>query len=206
MHTHYMKDVSSRYLIHARSGHPSSMKVNVLVNEGLRILRNTSTHLGWEEAREHLQYFVRRMQFYDHDMRSNIIHKVLRKWDEKLERYAQANKMYKSRKEQYDERRAAKDEKKTNWYDREKYDGVLFVDVTENSELKREVQKACKKNKMKVKVVEKMRGTVKDELQRSNPFKARNCGREHCVICRMGIDIDCRTTGCVYQIMCKECS
>ena len=29
MHTHYMKDVSSRYLIHARSGHPSSMKMNV---------------------------------------------------------------------------------------------------------------------------------------------------------------------------------
>ena len=208
MHTHYMKDVSSRYLIHARSGHPSSMKMNVLVNEGLRILRNTSTHLGWEEARKHLQYFVLRMQFsgYEHATRSKVIEKVLRKWDEKLERYAQTNKMYKSRKEQYDERRAAKDEKKTNWYNREKYDGVLFVDVTENSELKREVQKACKKNKMKVKVVEKMRGTVKDELQRSNPFKTGSCRREHCVICRLGIEVDCRTTGCVYQILCKECT
>ena len=97
------------------------MKINVLVNEGLRILRNTSTHLGWEESRKHLQYFVLRMQFsgYNHATRSNIIHKILRKWDEKPERYTQTNKMYKSRKEQYDERRAAKDEKKTNWYDRD---------------------------------------------------------------------------------------
>ena len=78
------------------------------------------------------------MQFsgYEHATRSKVIEKVLRKWDEKLERYAQTNKMYKSRKEQYNERRAAKDEKKTNWYNREKYDGVLFVDVTENSKLK----------------------------------------------------------------------
>ena len=40
--------------------------------------------------------------------------------------------MYKSRKEQYDERRAIKDTKKTNWYDKQRYEGVLFVDVTEN--------------------------------------------------------------------------
>ena len=120
--------------------------------------------------------------------------------------YTQTNKMYKSRKEQYDERRAIKDTKKTNWYDKQRYDGVLFVDVTENSELKREVQRACKRNKMKVKVVEKMRGTVKEELQRSNPFKNRTCGRNNCVLCRLGIDIDCRTRGCVYQIKCKECS
>jgi len=48
------------------------------------------------------------------------------------------------------------------------------------SNLMREVQKACKKNKMKVKVVEKMRSTVKGELQRSNPFKFTKCGRGDC--------------------------
>ena len=68
LHEHYMKDVSSRFLIHARSSHPNSMKVNVLVNEGLRILRNTSIHLGWEIARNHLQNFVQRMQFSGYDM------------------------------------------------------------------------------------------------------------------------------------------
>ena len=58
---------------------------------------------------------------------------------------------------------------------------------------------------MKVKVIEKMQRTVKGELQRSNPFKNKSCGRSHCVICRLGINIDCRTRGCVYQMKCKEC-
>ena len=107
--------------------------------------------------------------------RARVIQKILQKYDEKLNKFAETSKMYRSRKEQYDERRAIKDTKKSGWYDREKYDGVLFVDVTENSELMREIQKACKKNKMKVKVVEKMQSTVKSELQRSNPFKIDKC-------------------------------
>ena len=110
LHTHYMKDVSSRFLIHARSAHPSNMKLNVLVNEGLRVLRNCSIHLGWEEGKRHLQYFVQRMQYS-------------------------------------------------------------------------EVKKACKRNKLRIKVVEKMRKTIKKELQRSNPFKNKNCAREDCVLC-----------------------
>ena len=203
-----MKDVSSRFLIHARSSHPNSMKVNVLVNEGLRMLRNTSIHLGWEVARDHLQDFVRRMQFsgYDMPMKARVIQKIIRKYDEKLQRYAETKKMFRSRKDQYNERRTIKDKKKSGWYDKEKYDGVLFVDVTENSELMRDVQKACKKNKMKVKVVEKMKSTVKGELQRSNPFKFTKCGRTNCVLCRLNMNIDCRTRGCVYQMKCQKCT
>ena len=208
LHTHYMKDVSSRYLIHERSSHPSKMKYNVLVNEGLRILRNTSIHLDWEESRQHLQYFVHRMQFsgYDQARRTNVIQKVLRKWDEKMRKYEITNKMYQSRKEQYDERRKVKEAKQNNWYDREKYDGVMFVDVTENGEMLNEVKKVVKRNKMKIKVVEKMRSTLKTQIQRSNPFKRTTCGREECALCINGSKVDCRTRGCVYEIKCIECS
>lgn len=208
MHAHYMKDVSSRYLMHARSSHPNVMKVNVLVNEGLRILRNTSVYLGWNEARTHLQHFVKRMQFsgYDKAMRAKVLQKILRKHDEKMQTYAETNKRYRSREEQYDERRKVKEAKKSGWYDKERYDGVLFVDVTEDGDMMREILRSCKRNKMKVKVIEKMRSTVKDELQRSNPFKIGKCGRESCVLCRMNTGVDCRTRGCVYQMRCKECS
>ena len=208
LHSHYMKDVSSRYLIHTRSSHPDSMKVNVLVNEGLRILRNTSIHLGWEEARDQLQYFVKRMQFsgYDMNMRAKIISKIIQKWDNILIKYNETGKMFRSRQEQYNERKASKNKKKSAWYDQSKYDGTLFVDVTENSEMMHEVQRVCKKNKMKVKVIEKMRNTVKTEIQRSNPFKTRNCGRNDCVLCKLGMNIECRTRGCVYEIECTDCT
>ena len=208
LHTHYMKDVSSRYLIHARSSHPTNMKHNVLINEGLRTLRNTSMHLDWEEGRKHLQYFVHRMQFsgYDQSTRANIIKKVLEKRDEKVRKYEETNRMYRSRNEQYEERRKEKERKKTNWYDREKHDGVIFVDVTENGEMLKEVKKVVRKNKMKIKVVEKMRSTLKKEIQRSNPLKSEGCGRVNCVPCTIGSNVDCRTRGCVYEIRCTECS
>ena len=42
---------------------------------------------------------------------------------------------------------------------------MIFVDVTENGDMSREVKKVVKINNMKVKVVEKMRGTLKRKLQ-----------------------------------------
>ena len=62
LYEHYMKSVSSRCLLSYRSAHPESMKSNVLVNEALRILRNCSSHLEDAVVKQHLQYFVKRMQ------------------------------------------------------------------------------------------------------------------------------------------------
>ena len=210
MHSHYMKEVSSKYLLHQRSSHPCNMKFNVLVNEGLRVCRNISIYLGWDEYQLHLQDFVKRMCFsgYDHQMRVKVLKKILEKWDVKLKKYEGTKKMYRSRNEQYDERREAKNKKKTSWYDREKYEGVIFVDVSENSEVMKEVRRAVKKNKLKIKVVEKMQSTLKTELQRSDPFKNQGCRRNNCVICtlELGRNVNCRTRGCVYQIECTDCN
>ena len=184
MHSHYMKEVSSKYLIYQRSCHPSNMKLSVLVNEGLRICRNISIHLPWDESRQHLQEFVRRMHFsgFDEHMRAKVLSKVLDKNEERMKKFSEIGRMYRSRSEQYNEKRKAKEGRKNNWYDRTKYDGVMFVDVTENSVLLKEVRKAVKKNKLKIKVVEKMKSTLKSELQRSNPFGNVCCERLTCKI------------------------
>ena len=86
LHTHCMKEVSSRYLIHERSSHPDNMKFTVLVNEGMRILRNCNPNLNWNEGCSHLQHFVHRMQFsgYDHVYRARVITKVLQHYDKKV--------------------------------------------------------------------------------------------------------------------------
>ena len=193
-----MKDVSSRHLLNYKSAHPEAMKLNVLVNEALRIMRNCSEHLDNGTLTDHLQYFVKRMQYsgYPHKYRHDVISRAFsinnRRRTEGTTTTAE-------------ERRRKKREKKRNWYDKEKYDGVMFVDVTVNGELKRRVQEACKRNKVKVKVVEKMKKTVKTTLQRSNPFGWRSCGRTDCPTCIRGIKINCRTRGCVYQIECLDC-
>ena len=168
LHTHYMKEVSSRYLIHERSSHPDNMKFTALVNEG--ILRNCNPNLNWNKGCSHLQHFVHRMQFsgYDHAYRARVITKVLEHYDKKVRKFNETRRMYRSRREQYDERRRKMKRKLCGTIEKNLR---LFVDVTENSVMLKEMKKACKRNKLKIKVVEKIDSTVKRELQRSNPFK-----------------------------------
>ena len=78
-----MKDVSSRAVIDERSSHPRSMKKNVFVNEALRILRNSSKFLKWEETAEHLSYFMKRLQFsgYEQSFRHDVMKAAFRRYD-----------------------------------------------------------------------------------------------------------------------------
>ena len=82
-----------------------------------------------------------------------------------------------------------------------KYDSVMFVQPTRNSELKKQVQKLA--NKVRVWVVECVGLTVKKVLQRSDPFVKR-CGRNDCPVCEHGRLGECCSRGCSYQIACKE--
>ena len=94
---------------------------------------------------------------------------------------------------------------KRRWYNEEMYDGVMFVDTTPNGELKRRVEKACRRNQMKIKIVEKINSTTKKELQRSNPFGHQHCGRNDCVTCYLELPINCRKRGPVYEMYCVTC-
>ena len=59
LYTHYMKDVSSRSLMHYRSSRSDNIKVSVFINELLRFLRNCSPCTVWKvEAARHLSYFM----------------------------------------------------------------------------------------------------------------------------------------------------
>ena len=81
----------------------------------------------------------------------------------------------------------------------------MFVNVTLNGELKKRAQHICRKNKVKIKVIEKINSTVKRSLQRSNPYGHEHCGRNDCVTCNLGLPINCRERGNVYEIGCVDC-
>ena len=194
LHEHFMKDVSSRYLLSYRSAHPESMKINVLVNEALRIMRNCSKFLKEEVVRGHLQYFVNRMQYsgYPVEYRYEVLTRAFKIREQQMALEDSGDTV-------------SRRKSKRSWYDEDKYEGVMFVEVTPNSELKQRVQKACRKNNLKINVVEKMNRSVKTTLQRSNPFGWQSCGRPDCPTCNRDIKINCRARGCVYQIECVEC-
>ena len=199
LYTHYMKDVSSRAVMHRLSSHSDSMKVSVFVNEVLRILRNCSRYTVWkEEAARHLTYFMRRMQYsgFSETTRFQVLSAALRKYDEKV----RSGEVINQRREP--EGATAKME----WYKQGgKYDSVMFVEATPQSQLRKEVEKVLRKYKVKVKVVERVGTTVKRLLQKSNPFTPKDCGRDSCLICAEGCKVDCRMRGVVYELWCKEC-
>ena len=189
LYEHYMKDVSSRHVINYLSAHPEEMKMNVLLNEAIRILRNCSEHLPNEEKTKHLQYLVNRMQFsgYPQAYRYEVITRALRRYNNRTRRDPSVTR------------------DKRKWYNEEKYDGVVFVDTTPHGELKKRVEAACRKNRMKIKVVEKISSTMKKELQRSNPFGHQHCRRNDCVTCNLGLQMNCRKRGQVYEMWCMNC-
>ena len=82
---------------------------------------------------------------------------------------------------------------------------VMFVQATPNEEFKKEIQNCALKNRIHIKVREKVDNNIRRELQRSNPFKITTCGRESCIICEKDMGVDCRTRGCVYELRCEEC-
>ena len=87
MHEHYMKDVSTRSLIHYNSAHPTNVKTNILVNEASRILRNCSKEMKWTDVVPHLNYFIKRMQFsgYPEDIRHTVIKRAIDKHDNAMQ-------------------------------------------------------------------------------------------------------------------------
>ena len=62
LHTHYMKDVSSKKVIQENSAHGERMKQNVLVNDMCRVMGNCSERIEWDDGKkEHLNMYMRRM-------------------------------------------------------------------------------------------------------------------------------------------------
>ena len=193
LHSHYVKDVSSRLVMESRSAHGENTKRNVMVNELCRIMKNCSVYLPWDEVAEKVSYYVRRMEYcgYGEDFRYAVVKMAISRHKRKVARWLEEGAMYEDSRSD-EERQESRDEKKRSWYKNDgKYASVMFVQPTEGSELKRRVQQIAKRNGVKVKVVEKAGLTVKKVLQRSNPFGKKKCDRDDCVVCKCGKPGEC---------------
>ena len=157
LHSHYIKEVTSRMLIHARSAHDPKMKFNVCVNEAIRIIKNCSVHLEWEECKAHLEYFAKRLQFsgYDHKYRYEVIETALKKYEKlKLEQNTDC-KFFTNILKKRSERKKEGKQKKHSWYSRNgKYQSVMFIPATPDSELKKRIKNTANKYKILIKIIE----------------------------------------------------
>ena len=83
---------------------------------------------------------------------------------------------------------------------------MIFIPATPRSELRNKFEREIKKSGFKIRVVEKAGRSLRDKLQKSDPFKNKQCrDNENCLVCRSGGKGMCRNENITYEIKCNEC-
>jgi len=207
LHEHYMKDVSSKFVIHRNSALNLNVKRTILTQQCLRVMLNCSPLLTPEFAINNLNLFMLRLQVsgYDQLFRYQILKSAQMAYKKIVEAdELNIKPLYRNKNWKKDERRIEKELKGTNWYTKGNYESVLFIPATPDSELKNLMQAEINKSKRKIRVVEKSGIKIIKTLQKNNPFKMETCGHSNCLVCSKGGKGNCRSTGVTYKITCKE--
>ena len=194
--------MSSKHVLHKESAISRGSKINILVNELLRVMRNTSLRVQQEEKDKHIQHFINKMQFsgYNQEDRVQVYQKAKRKFEEKTrgrEVYPHVDKATRMK-----ESTREKVQKRKEWFKQGKYKGVFYVDATPGGSLAKECQKVLDRCDIPIKTMEKTGDSIKKLLTKSNPFKPNNCGDPSCPVCTRDCKINCRSSDVVYQNYC----
>ena len=199
---HNEKEMSSKYLIHKNTAISRSSKMNILVNELLRIMKNTSLRVKQDERDKHVQHFMHKMQLseYNQEDRVHVYKKAMRIFRENVEgkevyphvdKFARLSKMTRQKVQQ-----------KKTWFKNGRYKSVFYVDATKDGFLAKECQKILNRCDVPIKVMEKTGESLKRMLTKSNPFRTGNCDDPECPVCLRECGINCRTSDVVYQNYC----
>ena len=208
IHEFYAKDVSSKAVINAESAISIQQKRTILTQEVLRVLLNCSQYLPWADVAQHASKMVLRMQFsgFPKKFRYEVVCSALSAYDNILEKVRSGERpLYRPFEWDRENRDRDKATKVVDWYKAGGYESVMFVQSTPKSILKRRFQEEIDKSGLKVRVLEKAGRSIKQVLQRSDPFKAPVCDRAGCLLCGTGGRGSCWKDGINYELVCVEC-
>ena len=208
MHEFYAKDVSSKAVVNYSSALPDNVKRTVLSQEGLRRLLNCSRSLPWSEKTKHLTEFSKNLQYsgYNKFFRFHTIASSIKAYNNLCSKEDDGERpLYRPRSWNESERRENKRLKKNEWFKKDGEVSVLFVPPTPNSTLAKTLREVAEKSELKIRIAERSGVSLKRKLQRSNPFKPKNCERYDCLLCRTGGKGNCEAEGVTYNIECIWC-
>ena len=83
LHSHYMKPISSKHVKNKTSALTLQSKMNILVADLLRIMRNISPSCNKTERTIHNQHFLHRMQYSGYNMndRISVYRRAMKKYE-----------------------------------------------------------------------------------------------------------------------------
>ena len=213
VHDHYKKPCASKFVISHSSAHSRKMKMAVLVEEGLRRLRNTSRGLEWERSRVVMEKWSQKLRRsgYPATIRHQVIKTALEKWDKMCEEEdAGVRPVHRPREWKEKERRLAKEQKRNTWHQTRagQVSAPLIIDPSAGP-LTGEMKEVCRKfeevTEMRI-VVQERAGNALKHLAKPEPLKNKGCEREDCFPCKTTGPGKCEKNGCGYRIRCETCS
>ena len=193
----------------ADSAMPLKMKRVCLIQEVVRIQRNTSRKLDEKVRRYFLSEFSMRMEAsgYAAKFRLDVIKSGIAAYEKQVEREeAGICPLYRPKGYQQEERRMKKQRTKFAWC--KPHDTVIFCPPTPQGILAKKLKDIAENVKqtsdIKIKVVERAGRIIRSilpGLQEEN-----NCRREDCMIHNSGGKGNCNQEGVVYRGQCLMCS
>ena len=169
---------------------------------------NTSNLLPWSNVVKKVEEMALRMQFsgYSKRFRHQIIDSAIKAFRVRQEEeLSGVRPLHRPKGWKREEREKQRRRKRENWYRKDGDEAVIFVPATPQSQLQRRYKQEIKDQGFRIKVVEKSGTTLKQMLQRSDPFKPNKCSRTNCFVCQSDRKGPCNRQGVTYNIECQGC-
>ena len=131
----YQKPMACKLVIPYVSAHSKKMKLAVMVEEGLRRLRNHSRGMEWERKRIVMEEWSRKIRRsgYPHSFRHQVIKSAVRKWEDMCKVEDEGGRpIYRSGEWHRSARRLEKERKKVSWHKsaKDQVSAPLILDPT----------------------------------------------------------------------------
>ena len=211
---HYRKPMCDSRLILARSAHSRKTKRLTAVNEGLRILRNTSKSLGWKFMADQLSDLALRLMQsgYEEQFRGEVIRDAIVGYERMVAASESGGRpLYRPKQWERAIRDKRKTTRKTSWF--RPHHSVLYVPATPEGTfaegIRRIVNEEGSRIDLRIRVVE--RGGRKLCNMFSAPLNHTSCGQPDCFAeldgsssTSLGAQHD--RAGAVYNVKCRVCA
>ncbi|XP_052825841.1 uncharacterized protein LOC128248506 [Octopus bimaculoides] len=202
-----MKPISSKYVITKNSALSHSVKINILITDLVRIMRNISPLCSPWERQRHTQDFMHHMQFsgYSQKGRIRVYRGASKKFEEIVVKDTNGTQpRYRNKQWNRLQRISDKTNRKNTWYNTDKFQGVMFIDATKHRELARRFRKILKSTKLKINVIAKPGRSIRSIICKTYPFRRTRCVEENCIVYKYSPGINCKTRNVVYRISCMD--
>ena len=211
-HEHYEKPCTSDFVIPAKSAHSKKMKMSVLVEEGLRRLRNCSRGLDVNVRKRVMTAWAAKLKRsgYPETVRHQVIIEAVRKFKKMCDdEDGGVRPIHRARSWHKAAPRLEKERKATTWHQTgaNRVSAPLMIDPTAG-ELTEKMKAACRdfgiSMGMDVRVIERAGNSVRSDAK-SEPLRNKNCGRGDCMCCSSGNEGGCENISVGYRIVCQGC-